>query len=130
MLSMGFYPDMKQLQRYLPGAAVGHVLGHLPRPREALAQQFLKDPVFVSLSQGRSRQRSAARGLQGSGHAEEPHPGQDHRDGEPGLGHNLLQHQGRRAFRGLRSAPLRVRRGRDQRRPGQAAARRSWRSCA
>ena len=52
MLSMGFYPDMKQLQRYLPGGLQSAMFsatypGHVKR----LAQQFLKDPVFVSLSQ-------------------------------------------------------------------------------
>ncbi|NLV98111.1 MAG: DEAD/DEAH box helicase [Desulfovibrionales bacterium] len=52
MLSMGFYPDMKQLQRYLPPGLQSTMFsatypGHVQR----LAQQFLKDPVFVSLSQ-------------------------------------------------------------------------------
>jgi ATP-dependent RNA helicase DeaD len=51
MLSMGFYPDMKQLQRYLPRGLQSSMFsatypGHVKR----LAQQFLKDPVFVSLS--------------------------------------------------------------------------------
>ena len=51
MLSMGFYPDMKQLQRYLPKGLQSSMFsatypGHVKR----LAQQFLKDPVFVSLS--------------------------------------------------------------------------------
>ncbi len=52
MLSMGFYPDMKQLQRYLPRGLQSAMFsatypGHVKR----LAQQFLKEPVFVSLSQ-------------------------------------------------------------------------------
>ncbi|PKN41388.1 MAG: DEAD/DEAH box helicase [Deltaproteobacteria bacterium HGW-Deltaproteobacteria-18] len=52
MLSMGFYPDMKQLQRYLPRGLQSTMFsatypGHVKR----LAQQFLKDPLFVSLSQ-------------------------------------------------------------------------------
>jgi len=52
MLSMGFYPDMKQLQRYLPRGLQSTMFsatypGHVKR----LAQQFLKDPIFVSLSQ-------------------------------------------------------------------------------
>ncbi len=52
MLSMGFYPDMKQLQRYLPRGLQSAMFsatypGHVKR----LAQQFLKDPIFVSLSQ-------------------------------------------------------------------------------
>lgn len=52
MLSMGFYPDMKQLQRYLPRGLQSAMFsatypGHVKR----LAQQFLKEPVFVTLSQ-------------------------------------------------------------------------------
>jgi len=52
MLSMGFYPDMKQLQRYLPRGLQSAMFsatypGHVKR----LAQQFLKDPLFISLSQ-------------------------------------------------------------------------------
>lgn len=52
MLSMGFYPDMKQLQRYLPRGLQSTMFsatypGHVKR----LAQQFLKDPEFISLSQ-------------------------------------------------------------------------------
>lgn len=52
MLSMGFYPDMKQLQRYLPRGLQSAMFsatypGHVKR----LAQQFLQDPTFVSLSQ-------------------------------------------------------------------------------
>jgi ATP-dependent RNA helicase DeaD len=51
MLSMGFYPDMKQLQRYLPQGLQSSMFsatypGHVKR----LAQQFLKDPIFVSLT--------------------------------------------------------------------------------
>lgn len=51
MLSMGFYPDMKQLQRYLPRGLQSAMFsatypGHVKR----LAGQFLKAPVFVSLS--------------------------------------------------------------------------------
>jgi ATP-dependent RNA helicase DeaD len=53
MLSMGFYPDMKQLQRYLPRGLQSAMFsatypGHVKR----LARQFLHDPAFVSLSQG------------------------------------------------------------------------------
>ena len=52
MLSMGFYPDMKQLQRYLPRGLQSAMFsatypGHVKR----LAQQFLREPRFVSLSQ-------------------------------------------------------------------------------
>ncbi len=40
MLSMGFYPDMKRVQRYLPRTPdqLLHVLGHLPAPRAGPGQ--------------------------------------------------------------------------------------------
>lgn len=54
MLSMGFYPDMKQLQRYLPrGLQAAMFSATYPGHVKRLAQQFLKDPLFVSLSQDR-----------------------------------------------------------------------------
>lgn len=55
MLSMGFYPDMKQVQRFLPSRRIngymfsatfpGHVLG--------LANEFLHEPELLSLSRDR-----------------------------------------------------------------------------
>lgn len=52
MLSMGFYPDMKQLQRYLPsGLQTAMFSATYPGYVQRLAAQFLKDPVCISLSQ-------------------------------------------------------------------------------
>lgn len=52
MLSMGFYPDMKQLQRYLPaGLQTAMFSATYPGHVQRLAAQFLKDPVHISLSQ-------------------------------------------------------------------------------
>lgn len=52
MLSMGFYPDMKQLQRYLPrGLQSAMFSATYPGHVQRLAQQFLQDPQFISLSQ-------------------------------------------------------------------------------
>lgn len=52
MLSMGFYPDMKQLQRYLPrGLQSAMFSATYPGHVQRLAQQFLQNPLFVSLSQ-------------------------------------------------------------------------------
>ncbi len=52
MLSMGFYPDMKQLQRYLPaGLQTAMFSATYPGYVQRLAAQFLKDPVHISLSQ-------------------------------------------------------------------------------
>ncbi|NLY40397.1 MAG: DEAD/DEAH box helicase [Desulfovibrionales bacterium] len=52
MLSMGFYPDMKQLQRYLPrGLQSAMFSATYPGHVQRLAQQFLQDPILLSLSQ-------------------------------------------------------------------------------
>lgn len=52
MLSMGFYPDMKQLQRYLPsGLQTAMFSATYPGYVQRLAAQFLKDPICISLSQ-------------------------------------------------------------------------------
>jgi len=52
MLSMGFYPDMKQLQRYLPpGIQTAMFSATYPGHVRRLADQFLRDPEFISLSQ-------------------------------------------------------------------------------
>jgi ATP-dependent RNA helicase DeaD len=52
MLSMGFYPDMRQVQRYLPAR---HINGYMfsatfPVHVMNLAKQFLRQPEFLSLS--------------------------------------------------------------------------------
>jgi ATP-dependent RNA helicase DeaD len=52
MLSMGFYPDMKRIQQFLPNRPISGYMfsatfpGHVQR----LAGQFLQDPEFLSLS--------------------------------------------------------------------------------
>jgi len=52
MLSIGFYPDMKQLQRYLPERRInGYMFSATFPPRvQSLAGEFLHDPQFLSLS--------------------------------------------------------------------------------
>jgi ATP-dependent RNA helicase DeaD len=52
LLSMGFYPDMKQVQAYLPDRTVsGYMLSAtFPGFVLRLAQEFLQDPGFLSLS--------------------------------------------------------------------------------
>jgi ATP-dependent RNA helicase DeaD len=52
MLSMGFYPDMKAVQRYLPSRRVHACMfsaTYTPRVRR-LAGEFLQQPEFLSLS--------------------------------------------------------------------------------
>lgn len=52
MLSMGFYPDMKQVQRYLPDQAINACMFSATFPEHVLrtAREFLHQPEFLSLS--------------------------------------------------------------------------------
>jgi ATP-dependent RNA helicase DeaD len=52
MLSMGFYPDMKQVQRYLPEHAINTCMFSATFPSYVLstARQFMHNAEFVSLS--------------------------------------------------------------------------------
>ncbi len=53
MLSMGFYPDMKELQRWLPEKRHGFMFSATyPASVLSLAKQFLDAPEFLSLSAG------------------------------------------------------------------------------
>ena len=53
MLSMGFYPDMQQVQRYLPERAVQNSMFSATFPAFVMrtAHEFLRDPEFLTLSQ-------------------------------------------------------------------------------
>ncbi len=52
MLSMGFYPDMREVQRYLPDGRIHGYMFSATFPAEVLrlARVFLRDPEFLSLS--------------------------------------------------------------------------------
>ena len=54
MLSIGFYPDMKEIQRYLPQRPLLASLFSATYPPHVrkLAGEFLRDPEMLSLSQG------------------------------------------------------------------------------
>lgn len=54
MLSIGFYPDMKEIQRYLPSRPILSALFSATYPQHVLnlAGEFLSDPQMLSLSQG------------------------------------------------------------------------------
>jgi ATP-dependent RNA helicase DeaD len=54
MLSMGFYPDMKQLQRRLPDRGVQACMFSATFPAYVLrtAREFIPDPGFLTLSRG------------------------------------------------------------------------------
>lgn len=53
MLSMGFFPDMLKLKRYLPKNRQSCMFSATMATRvRYLSQQFLNDPVFLSLSTG------------------------------------------------------------------------------
>lgn len=52
MLSMGFYPDMREMQRYLPRKAPHTCMFSATFPYAVLrtAQEFIREPEFISLS--------------------------------------------------------------------------------
>jgi ATP-dependent RNA helicase DeaD len=52
MLSMGFYPDMKQVQRYLPKRRLHACMfsATFPSYVMATAREFIREPQFISLS--------------------------------------------------------------------------------
>ncbi len=52
MLSMGFLPDMKEIQRYLPRRAINTCMFSATFPTYVLhlAHEFISDPEFISLS--------------------------------------------------------------------------------
>lgn len=54
MLSIGFYPDMKEIQRYLPSHPLLSALFSATYPQHVLnlAGEFLREPQMLSLSQG------------------------------------------------------------------------------
>ena len=52
MLSMGFYPDMRRVQEYLPKERISCMFSAtFPTQVRSLARQFLQDPTFLSLSE-------------------------------------------------------------------------------
>lgn len=55
MLSMGFYPDMRELQRYLPQSAFNAYMFSATFPGSVmrLAYEFLANPEYLSLSRDR-----------------------------------------------------------------------------
>jgi ATP-dependent RNA helicase DeaD len=52
MLSMGFYPDMRQVQRYLPDRALNACMFSATFPEHVIrtAREFMHQPEFLSLS--------------------------------------------------------------------------------
>lgn len=52
MLSMGFYPDMREVQRYLPRHEVHTCMFSATFPESVLrtAREFIREPEFISLS--------------------------------------------------------------------------------
>ncbi len=56
MLSMGFYPDMQELRRYLPKKRQTYMFSATIPPKvRSLSRDFLSDPQFISLSAGQER---------------------------------------------------------------------------
>lgn len=53
MMSMGFYPDMRAIRRYLPKRRSGFMFSAtFPANVMGLAREFLDEPAFLSLSHG------------------------------------------------------------------------------
>ena len=53
MLSMGFYPDMKELRRYIPRERTTWMFSAtMPYKVQMLAEEFMQKPQFLSLSAG------------------------------------------------------------------------------
>ena len=53
MLSMGFYPDMMKLKRYLPRVRDGYMFSAtMPFAVQRIGQEFLNDPIFIATSGG------------------------------------------------------------------------------
>ncbi|MDX1418841.1 MAG: DEAD/DEAH box helicase [Rubricoccaceae bacterium] len=53
MLSMGFYPDMRKLQRFLPRERQGAMFSAtMPYAVQRVGREFLSEPSFLSLSGG------------------------------------------------------------------------------
>jgi ATP-dependent RNA helicase DeaD len=52
MLSLGFYPDMREVQRYLPSRTVHTCMFSATFPESVIrtAREFIREPEFVSLS--------------------------------------------------------------------------------
>ena len=53
MLSMGFYPDMKKMQKYLPDRRINGCMfsATFPPPVIRTASEFIRKPEFISLSE-------------------------------------------------------------------------------
>jgi ATP-dependent RNA helicase DeaD len=53
MLSMGFYPDMMKLKRYLPKVRDGYMFSAtMPFQVQRIGQEFLNNPIFLATSGG------------------------------------------------------------------------------
>ncbi|MEM8557895.1 MAG: DEAD/DEAH box helicase [Bacteroidota bacterium] len=53
MLSMGFYPAMKQLKRFLPDDRMGHMFSAtMPHSVQRVAREFLREPSFIGIAGG------------------------------------------------------------------------------
>jgi ATP-dependent RNA helicase DeaD len=53
MLSLGFWPDMREIHKYLPRERQSCLFSAtIPERVRSLSRVFLRDPVFVSLSEG------------------------------------------------------------------------------
>jgi ATP-dependent RNA helicase DeaD len=61
LLSLGFWPDMKEIKTYLPAARQSCLFSAtIPERVQSLSRVFLRDPEFVTLSEGQVAPREIA----------------------------------------------------------------------
>ena len=78
MLSMGFYPDMKQVQAYLPDRPIHTTMFSATFPASVMrtAREFITEPEFLTLSRDpRPRHRHGAHRLHRAADGEGSRPG-------------------------------------------------------
>ena len=125
MLSLGFWPDMREIHKHLPRERQSCLFSAtIPERVRSLSRVFLRDPIFVSLSEGQVAPQEIEHFFVLTTAQEKDsnlvrHPrvrGSRER-------HHLLQHQERRALRDRVPAAARLRRRPDLRRPDAVRAR-------
>ena len=88
MLSMGFYPDMMKLKRYLPKVRDGYMFSAtMPFQVQRIGQEFLNDPIFIATSGGTIHvDLMTHRAFAVDPRAQGPRARDAHRVGEPDVG--------------------------------------------
>ncbi len=115
LLSLGFWPDMREIQKHLPKERQSCLFSAtIPERVRSLSRVFLNDPLFVSLSDDQlSPQQIEHYYVVTTAQAKEANLARIIEDEDPRERHHLLQYQRRRAFRDFLSDETRPRCGSD-----------------